>query len=729
MDFNLSYVVCGHRAYTTKDARTYMVSDEGGAVLSEPVYAEILAQLDGRHDCGDVVQALARRHRPERVYLALTRLAAQGYIAPIGPPLDFVSARSAPDPSSSTPSWRLSAADPHDAGWVSRALRAGGLAMLSPQQPATARTHELVVCHDYDDPRVEARVRQLLARGQRCLPLRVAEPSLWLGPALGGDAPQQPCWSCLIHAIRHNRPVERFLGQRGAAAVGSPTASRATLARALHRAARALREPIEPPDALSLTTHSLLRIDLATNEPSWHIVRRRPQCPECGDPELFARQVQAPIHLHSRPARFSRDGGFRTVDPERTWSRMRDVLSPITGAITQLQPIGEQTSGGLRHVYGAAYYVHPPAEQRAEDESFIRAAFGKGRTAPQARASALGEALERFAAIAQGDEPIVRGPLRELEPAAIDPRQLLCFSEAQYASPDRAPDLAREGVPRPFDPAQPIDWTPAWSLTHDQPRLLPASYCYGFRATPPEERVCGQNSNGHAAGNCREEAVLQGLLELIERDAVAIWWYNRLLRPAVDLASFDDAYFAAVERHYDERGWELWVLDLTHDLEIPVVVAVIRQRETGRYIVGFGAHLEARLAIQRALTEVHQVLAANEHGPGLWTEDELEAPEFLRPDPAAAPRSAAELPTAPSDDLLEAITHCRHRLEAQGLELVVLDYTRPDLPLHTVKVVVPGLRHFWPRFAPGRLYDVPVALGWLPTARREHELNPKPLLL
>ena len=45
------------------------------------------------------------------------------------------------------------------------------------------------------------------------------------------------------------------------------------------------------------------------------------------------------------------------------------------------------------------------------------------------------------------------------------------------------------------------------------------------------------------------------------------------------------------------------------------------------------------------------------------------------------------------------------------------------------KVIVPGLRHFWKRFAPGRLYDVPVALGWLSEPRPEADLNPVPMFL
>jgi ribosomal protein S12 methylthiotransferase accessory factor len=68
------------------------------------------------------------------------------------------------------------------------------------------------------------------------------------------------------------------------------------------------------------------------------------------------------------------------------------------------------------------------------------------------------------------------------------------------------------------------------------------------------------------------------------------------------------------------------------------------------------------------------------------------------------------------------------RVARAGLETLVVDQTRPDLGLCAVKVVVPGLRHFWPRFAPGRLYDVPERLGWT-RALAEADLNPVPLFL
>jgi ribosomal protein S12 methylthiotransferase accessory factor len=67
---------------------------------------------------------------------------------------------------------------------------------------------------------------------------------------------------------------------------------------------------------------------------------------------------------------------------------------------------------------------------------------------------------------------------------------------------------------------------------------------------------------------------------------------------------------------------------------------------------------------------------------------------------------------------------CRER----GLELLAADLTRPEIGVPVVKVVVPGLRPLWPRFAPGRLFDVPVAAGWRKRRAGEGRMNPVPIL-
>jgi ribosomal protein S12 methylthiotransferase accessory factor len=75
-------------------------------------------------------------------------------------------------------------------------------------------------------------------------------------------------------------------------------------------------------------------------------------------------------------------------------------------------------------------------------------------------------------------------------------------------------------------------------------------------------------------------------------------------------------------------------------------------------------------------------------------------------------------------DTREQVTACVRLAAREGLDFLVLDQTRPDIDVPVARVIVPGLRHFYRRFAPGRLYDVPVRLGWRDRPLSENELNP-----
>ena len=75
-------------------------------------------------------------------------------------------------------------------------------------------------------------------------------------------------------------------------------------------------------------------------------------------------------------------------------------------------------------------------------------------------------------------------------------------------------------------------------------------------------------------------------------------------------------------------------------------------------------------------------------------------------------------------DARDQVIACARLVEREGLDFLVLDQTRADIEVPVARVVVPGLRHFYRRFAPGRLYDVPVKLGWRDRPLPETELNP-----
>ena len=107
------------------------------------------------------------------------------------------------------------------------------------------------------------------------------------------------------------------------------------------------------------------------------------------------------------------------------------------------------------------------------------------------------------------------------------------------------------------------------------------------------------------------------------------------------------------------------------------------------------------------------------HGPSPWRLDEH--PYFLPGDRRAVP------PATRADfghlDHRTQVAACVERVKQEGLDFLVLDQTRPDIGAPVVRVIVPGMRHFYRRFAPGRLYDVPVKVGLRDSPIPESELN------
>jgi thiazole/oxazole-forming peptide maturase SagD family component len=288
-------------------------------------------------------------------------------------------------------------------------------------------------------------------------------------------------------------------------------------------------------------------------------------------------------------------------------------------------------------------------------------------------------------------------------------------------------------VPVPFDRSAEIEWSPVWSLRDQQFRYLPSSLLYFFYRGPGAYYVHA-DSNGCAAGNTLEEAMVQGFLELVERDAYAIWWYNRLRRPQVDLDRFDDPYIRDFKAQLAETGRRLWVLDVTSDLGIPTFIAVTHWMDEGKENIEFGsgAHFDMRIALLRALTELNQFLSIGLMGGAKSDKSMLDATTplrlqeqpFLTPaeKPAVQPVSTAKFGAL--DTTREQVMACVNLTKQAGLDFLVLDQTRPDIEVSVVRVIVPGLRHFYRRFAPGRLYDIPVKLGLRDRPLPESELNP-----
>ena len=539
-----------------------------------------------------------------------------------------------------------------------------------------------------------------------------------LGPLLG--RPGAACWACIAHRLQARAPLrswQQSYAPEAPAPEHPPVLELAAQLAAVHT----LRLMVG--DATSLTT-----LDLATLRLERHAVARRPQCPTCGDPLDSARPV-APLQLRETvPARRT-GGGLRTAAVTAMLADLATMVDDVTGLVGE--PRESEPPPDASYVAEHAFAAAGPSLLSLRRRIALRSG-GKGSTPDEARASAVCEALERYCGTWQGDEPSRRAAFADVADEAVRPERLQLFSSRQYERRDQLNATAppAQQVPLPFDDRHTLAWTPAWSLTRARARLIPATLCwYGH---PDAAAGFGTaNSNGCAAGACVEEAVLQGLLELVERDAVAVWWFNRLCVPGVDVDSFESEYATAWRRRRTAAGMRTWVLDLTHDLGVPVLAA-IAVSSGGEILYGFGAHPDPEIALTRALTEVNQslpYLRRSRRAAGARTDltgwldgARVERLPWLRP-AEAPPRARPAFADPGTSDVAAHVRALVAGLAARDLEVLVVDQSRPDVPLSVVRTIVPGLRHFWRRLAPGRLYAVPVALGLRARPLAESELN------
>ena len=570
---------------------------------------------------------------------------------------------------------------------------------------------------------------------------RVSDKTPWLLVQPSGAFPlvgpvfipgEGACWTCLFDRMIRNREVKGFLDRGPARAVAvSPLARHAVGQSGIQLAALEIAKAIATGFRTELRDH-IISLDLPGATIAKHYVATRPQCPTCGRKKLRdPRRAPVPIEPGPGAKLVMTSGGYRTVSSRATVARFRKHVSPLTGVVTRLERI--EADLPMNTNFYAAHNFSAPAQNVDELRAGLTGgSFGKGSTAEQGEASALMEAIERYSGIYQSDEIRLTRRFTDFAPGeAILPNDVLLFSEAQ-SQPDETPmdDSHQHMVPARFDQSAKIEWSPVWSLRDQRFKHLPTSLLYFFYSGPAAFHA---DSNGCAAGNTIEEAIVQGFLELVERDSYAIWWYNRLQRPEVDLSQFDDSYVRDLQTQLAETGRRLWVLDITSDLGVPTYVAILHWMQNGHENIEFGsgAHFDKRIALLRALTELNQFLSIGLMGGGTGEKSSLDGitPLRLEDHPFLTPGGK---PTAQSEDGLKVpLDNTRGQVDAcvdiarrAGLDFLVLDQTRPDVEVPVVRVIVPGLRHFYLRFAPGRLYDVPVKLGWLDRPLPESELTP-----
>ena len=524
-----------------------------------------------------------------------------------------------------------------------------------------------VLATDYLDPVIEEINRDALRRSLPWMLVRPAGRIQWIGPLFipGRTA----CSRCLAVRLRCNI-------WNATASEELPLHATATQNLAVVEAARWLHTGRNP----GLEGH-LWTLDTASLKTRRHAIPCFPQCAACGEPWTPRK-----TWILSPPA----------VSLQRQASSLSGICSPPRKlpAPAGLSIYGTELTSVLRHSPDGGVSF---AERGV--------AGGKSLDPDAARLACLAEAVERYSIQFHGDEPRIRATYRSLAPQAVPMHALLLDS-------DRLPKRDRT-----------IEWVLGSSLSTHEDRYVPAAFCYLDYLVPGAKA----DSSGCAAGTTFEDAAVHAFLELVERDAVAIWWYNRVCRPQWNLDRTGSASIARLREIFLQSGRSVHVLDITTDLGIPAMVAVAPRTGTHDILLGSAAAFTAEEAIQHALLEAAVFLSCREsQGPTpafrRWRRTaRIGQHPHLRP---FGTHTRGHVAQPAKDSAAARLAWCVERAHRADLEVIAIDLTRPEIGLPVVRVVAPGMRPWRPAFAPGRLYDIPVKLGWRRAPTAPAALNP-----
>ncbi|TDC66455.1 TOMM precursor leader peptide-binding protein [Streptomyces hainanensis] len=451
---------------------------------------------------------------------------------------------------------------------------------------------------------------------------------------------------------------------------------------------------------VDLGTLALVSLPLLPEPLCPHCVTPRPDRPADGLPPLTDAPKPAPDTYRVRSA-----ASFALPD-----AALANPVCGVLGARTHLNPASTTTApiSGSNFVRGYA---------GLNDVTWS----GQGDRYAISRTLAYLEGLERYAGTHNR---------RGLTPVTASYRELL-------ADPDRGavldpadcgtypPETYRDDpLLSPFDPDRPIPWLHGWSLRDERPILVPARFVH-YGAGVEADNFVFECSNGCATGGHPAEAVLHGLLELVERDAFLVAWYGRARAPRIDLSTCRDSGIRAALDRAALLGYDVHAFDTRADLAVPVVTALAVRRDGGPGLLSFGAAagFDPEQTVAGALSEVltyipHLPFQVRERRAELeaMAEDfglvrQLKDHAQLYGLPRMARHAAAFLEPSPArpitevfadwetvrprtTDLLDDLARLRDELVGAGHDVIAVDQTAPEqraAGLATVATVVPGL--------------------------------------
>lgn len=366
---------------------------------------------------------------------------------------------------------------------------------------------------------------------------------------------------------------------------------------------------------------------------------------------------------------------------------------------------------------------------------------GGGLRPGLARAISIAEALERYSSCVL-PRTLIWAAANELGDRAADLGTFPRCSDDELAHP-ACPTVAP-------DPAEPMRWTTAWSLTGSKPVLVPATAVWlHIPAITRAERFTMPISTGCAAHSDIYQALLNAICEVIERDSIALTWLQRLPLPRIEFDVLPSA-LAMSCREMERNGIRSTFFDATSELGIPTLYSVDDASDDARvrHVVMCATDFSPERAAIKMLRETASsriALAAADPAPDslddfhsvfhgatyMGTADRTRAYDFLF-GAGNGTRRFSEIPDIDTGDPRRNLRLVLDRLASRHMDVYAVELTTTEareVGFRVVRVIIPQLMplaftHRARYLAHPRLYDGPRAMGY--PVHGEPDINPLP---
>lgn len=313
--------------------------------------------------------------------------------------------------------------------------------------------------------------------------------------------------------------------------------------------------------------------------------------------------------------------------------------------------------------------------------------MGKGGTPAQSEASAVMELAERFSFFS-----FVQDPTRFFEARPKDLGDTaLPFDQIIRSVHDNDAEALK--IKSLFDDLT-LQWTRGYNLTLKKEVLIPFNWFYMIN-----------EFNGPCAGNCNEEALIQGLCELVERHTSSLVSHGSLKVPGIRTDTFTDPLVKEMLAKYKKCGIQVYASDFSLGTGIPTIAVLAWDPATfpekSEIVWTAGTSPDPQKAMSRALTEVAQLAGdfntgSNYVASGLPKFTRIEDAAYItHPDTLV---TLADLPDLSHDNIRKEVENLISVLQTQAYQVLAIDTRHPKLDIPAFYTIIPGA-HFRERAA------------------------------